>query len=327
MRYCVLAVAGFIGAQIALAPATADNRNGQISVPRPVLRGQPLVNIFDGRMSAKLEETPLGQVLESIAQQSGARILLHESTNEAITVEFSNLALEEGLRRILHGRSTAYFYSESFNAAGRVPTTKLLEIRILASSSNDASNVKIFSTAESGVENKNFTATAPLGDQTEKVGVAGLTQQLLRSPDVEARQVAAHKLGRTWSEDAVAPLVDVLTQDSSAAVRQAAATALGETWSESAIQPLINALQSDTDALVREQAAQALARTAGEEAVDALTQALERDGRWYVRDAAASALATIGGHDALDALARAASDDRDAWVRETAADAAANSPR
>jgi hypothetical protein len=274
--------------------------------------------IVDGNVTAKFVDVPLKKVLEVVARESGARVLFYGALEGNVSIELKNASLEEGLRRILQGRSVAYFYASRLGGVGSSPLLELTEIHIFANA-DEASDRLIFdSPARPSAAIRASRTLVPVGAASKHPVDAELLSQLAQSQDVQARKVAADELGKTWSEDAVGPLGDALTGDPSAAVREAAAQALGKTWSESAVQPLIDAMSYDSDALVREQAARGLAQTAGEEAINALVFALLGDPRWYVRDAAADALGTIGGRYANEALARAAANDPDGWVRETA---------
>jgi hypothetical protein len=279
----------------------------------------PSMVIVDGSVTAKFVDAPLKKVLEVVARESGARVLFYGALDGNVSIELKNAPLEEGLRRILQGRNTAYFYSSQLNEFGNAPKLALNEIHVFANA-DEASDPSIFaSPARASTAIRPLPATAQMGGANKHSADAELLSQLAQSQDAQARKDAADILGKSWSEDAVEPLGDALAGDPSAAVREAAAQALGKTWSESAVQPLIDALAYDSDALVREQAARGLAQTAGEEAINALVFALMRDPRWYVRDAAAEALGTIGGRYADETLARAAANDPDGWVRETAA--------
>jgi len=314
------------------------------------------VDISAGRISVKMDNVPLAKLLAIVAERTRARVVVHGTADENLNVEFHDLPLEEGLRRIVHGKNVAFFY-ESRISTGRV-TARLFEMRIF-SGGDDGTQATVFDPISpvvsrlgprakvsadqtqanpilgaltkrlreaTGAQERKDAAVA-LGKLTDPAAIESLSQALSADVESSVRIAAAEALAKTWDESAVAPLSRSLVSDGTSAVREAAARALGLTWSENAISPLIEALSTDRDALVREQAARALGQTAGDEAVPALAHALAQDPRVFVRDAAAQALGTIGGQDALDALARASVADGDEWVRETAAISAVNSPK
>jgi HEAT repeat protein len=280
------------------------------------IRRPTFVEIAADRMTAALQDAPIGKVLEILAVKTDARIVFHGNIEETLSANFTNRPLEAALRSLFQGWNLAFFYS----SAGSGQAQRLSEILILDSQGGIDGNGKLFTSKKTDGLNERGS----LSNQADREGdkdaatIAQLAEVLRRAEDRGQRVEAAKQLGKTWSEHAVGPLADALAQDQDASVREAAAAALGRSWSENALEPLSEALANDRDARVREQAARALAQTAGEEAVPALARALTEDRRWFVREAAAAALGAIGGRDALDALVRASTHDRDAWVKETA---------
>ena len=351
-----ISICVFAGIAVASPTSSGEARS------RPALpQGQSVpvhlaVDISAGRISVKMDNVPLAKLLAVVAERTGARVVVNGTADENFSVEFHDLPLEEGLRRIVRGKNVAFFY-ESRISKGRV-IARLFEMRIF-SGGDDGTQATVFNPISpvvsrlrprakvsadqtqanpilgaltmrlreaTGAQERKEAAMA-LGKLTDSGVVESLSQALSADAESSVRIGAAEALAKTWHESAVAPLSRSLVSDGSSAVREATARALGLTWSENAISPLIEALSTDRDALVREQAARALGQTAGEEAVPALAHALAHDPRVFVRDAAAEALGTIGGQDALDALAKASAADSDEWVRETAAISAVNSPK
>ena len=308
------------------AVATARPQNGATAIGEKVE-----VWIGAGRMTVKLVDAPLMKVLRSIADQLGARIVFHAPTDKTLSLEFKDLSVEDGLRRLLQGRNYVFYYVASDGPRREASSVKLTQVRIFGDGMDRDTQVLAGTDAKRLAAGKDGAAPREGTESPKETGsrksISELARALTDEQDSALRKAAVEALGKTRSDEAVDPLATALSQDSSAAVREAAAHALGKTWSENAVEPLTMALLSDSNAGVREEAAWGLAQTAGQEAVAALTQALTQDRRWYVRDAAASALGTIGGTDALDALRRALADDAEAWVRETAALAAMDAAR
>jgi len=346
---------------VALSVGAARPAFSGVSLPGPSAdlrsdRVKPIVTIVSGRIIAKLEEVPLAKVLEAIARESGARIVLHGAIDEAVSADIEGLYIEEGLRRILRGRNAVFYYKSKSTEPGDASIWSVSEVQIFGLNGESMDLVTSFDFGAEAVTNlAKGRETRPAIETPRDPVIDGLAKQLLESSDGEARRDAAQELGqtddpdaieplseallkdaddsvrieaasalaKTWDEGAVAPLALSALHDNSEEVREAAVRALGTTWSEDAVPTLLTVLSSDADAMVREQAARALAQTAGPEAVDALIQALNHDPRWFVRDAAASALRSIGGGEALEALAMAAVDDPNGWVKRTAALSAA----
>jgi HEAT repeat protein len=297
-------------------------------------------------MTVKLIESSLGEVLEIIAAQTGAAIFLHGSLDAEVSLDFTNLSLEEGLRRIAAGKNLFLSYRTDDVSGGQ--RIWLAEVRIFGSDSkgtmtafkpgrlmaqSEAANqrkvvapgrridpeldaaAQRLRNATDGVARKQ--AAEQLGKSWNADAIEPLAQSLSAETDPGVRQAAAEALGNTWNDAAVEPLSQALLQDSSAAVREAAASALGQLWQDRAVPYLVDALMNERDAMVRERVALALGDSAGEEAVDALAQTLANDSRWFVREAAAIALAKLGGGTAQNAILAATVYDSDGWVKQT----------
>jgi hypothetical protein len=69
-----------------------------------------LIHFDRGRLTVKLREAPIKTVLEEIGRRAGIEIAFPGSLTENISMEFDNLPLEEGLRRLLKGKNSAFTY-------------------------------------------------------------------------------------------------------------------------------------------------------------------------------------------------------------------------
>lgn len=285
--------------------------------PRMVAPQNDVVQIADGLLSVHLNGFRLRQFLAIVAQRARVRVILHGTADEPLTGEFQNVRLEEGLRRLLQGKNTVYYYALT-TTHGASPGRELAAIRILDSSGLPAPKVAVFSPTSVPGPMSVPDETARAASPSLRSSDHALIDTLLSDPDPVLRRQAADTLRRSDHPGVIVPLSQSLLEDDSAAVRETAAKALGDSWSETAVQPLLEALVRDRNASVRERIVYALAQTADEGAVDQLARSLETDKRWSVREAAAVALGTIGGQVALAALQRAATADQDSWVRDAA---------
>jgi hypothetical protein len=319
LTFGMLLFLAFLTPNLAVAAPTAVD-SPRAPTDKKANAPRPRVEISRDRMTVKLIESSLGEVLEIIAAKTGAAIFLHGPLDAKVSLEFTNLPLEEGLRRIAPRKDMFFSYHTGNAVDGR--RFWLAEVRIFDANNSDtvtafkpghlmaqpesASQRKVVGqerrvdlelealaqrlrNAEDGMARKE--AAEQLGKSWNADAVDSLAQSLSAETDAGVRQAAAEALGNTWSDAAVEPLSQALLQDSTAAVREAAAQALGQLWNDSAVPYLIDALMHERDAMVREQVALALGETAGEEAVESLAQTLTHDPRWFVREAAAIALA------------------------------------
>jgi len=69
------------------------------------------VTVQGDHMTADLESVPLRTVLAGISQKTGIQVFIEKGLNGTITAKFSNLSLEDGMKRILKGYSNSMIFS------------------------------------------------------------------------------------------------------------------------------------------------------------------------------------------------------------------------
>jgi len=292
-----------------------------------------LIEVTRGLLTVRVEGSPLQNVLEIVARESGVSIRVHATADETVTANLRGLPLDEGLRKILGTRSAVFVYADDLAGVGR---PRLVEIHVYPGSALGADSspsalprppAALRRPADSmeGVESGSGADGAPARawrgavDPPGSAGVAGLFDHTLaREQDPAARVRAAWALGKIGGDEVVAPLAASISADPDATVREAAALSLGKTWKEGAVAPLAQALLEDRRLSVREVAAEVLGETWSEAAVDALARALSTDPKRSVRENAADALGKIGSPVAVEVLI-AALGDAHSTVRESAA--------
>ncbi|MFQ5918136.1 MAG: HEAT repeat domain-containing protein [Candidatus Binatia bacterium] len=313
----------------------------RLADPPLVSRERLMIKVADGVLTAEARGSPLQEVLEAITRKCGIRIFLAAPTEETVTVEFRNLPIDEGLRRILEGRSFVFLYSRASSDSKRTPIARLEEVHVLTGAGKRATpdesgtpeadmvmehegvfpEAKIVSKGAFG-EVMDVRVKADPGESRGKSrdkeeAIEEFSQMLSAEEDRPLRKRAVETLERMWHADAIEPLTHALVEDGDPSLRETAAKALGRTWSSDAVEPLSLALLGDQDSFVREAAARALGETWREAAVGPLSQALLGDPSRYVRENAAQALAEIGGSNSVEPLIQALRDE-DGSVREGA---------
>jgi hypothetical protein len=94
---------------------------------------QPLIKItHDEKISADVENVPLSQVLNAMAASVGLEIKGSVSPGEMASVNFSNLSLDEALKRLLLGYNYVLITSEQTGKAslmvmGRAERSKIVQ--------------------------------------------------------------------------------------------------------------------------------------------------------------------------------------------------------
>ncbi len=288
------------------------------AVQRPA-ENQLAVHVEEGLLTVALRHVPLDQVLAAVARASGVAVSLDVPAPEPVTVTFTALPLDEGLRRILRTRSFILVFADDPQDHGTQRTPRLTRLRVLGALEAAGVSGRVrqhASVPQTTPPTPPASAAHVSGSDT--AAVAPLARVLWEETEGWRRADAAAALGRTWSPDAVDPLSQAVMEDEDPSVRLAAVEALGRTWEEGAVDPLALALLGDPDISVREEAAGALGETWSDAAVGPLVEALLEDPHWQVRDRAAQALGETGSGDAIPPLTQALNDD-DSSVRESAA--------
>jgi hypothetical protein len=268
----------FVLASFLLAGAPAGHAAGPADAREDGGRSPLAVQVEEGLLSVDVHDTPLGEVLEAIAEQAALTIEVHGGGGTRVTESFAGVRLDEGLRRLTRGHDVILIY-------GGTP--------------RDANEARL-------VEAHVWEASAPAG------------RLALDPSERAARLKAIREMmwfARQRQPDALASLAGMLS-DPDPAVRASAAAALGSLGGPEAAAALTGAL-GDQDASVRMSALSALGRRREESAVGSMAQVLARDQDARVRRAAVWALATLKAEEAYRAIEAAASDP-DASVRGAA---------
>ncbi len=63
-----------------------------------------------GLLNVSVENQKFERVMDEVAQKTGIQIVIKETIDEDLTIDFDDLPLEEGLKRLLRGRSSVFVY-------------------------------------------------------------------------------------------------------------------------------------------------------------------------------------------------------------------------
>lgn len=249
----------------------------------PQADGPPfVVRAKENRLTVKAKDIPFERVLEEIANQIRIEIVLYGPPGELVSADFSDLPLENGLKRLARNFNYVLIYKpEGANAAR-------LEIKAMLIFSKERNRSK---------ESSGSRVIVPQERASRESGEASFDSvaQALQHKDAEVRENAVDSLAELKDERATVLLSEVLLSDRDSDVRESAAEALGDLGGPKAVESLTRALK-DKDAGVRESAIESLATVGGDEAVRPLMDALTDEDE-DVREAAALALKTITGEN------------------------------
>lgn len=287
-------------------------RDGLRAVALLLVLGAPIaaragstVDWKDGGLTVRAEYMPLASVLAEVARRTGIRIVGAQDLHESVTLGFSEVSLEDGLRRLLAGRSYVIIIDPT--ALGK---TLPIEVWLLGRGASGAAGM----TGEGEDSSRGPGRLAAGSEATADDPPGARLRGFLADPDPAIRRFAVERLGEVGEPWALSRLV-VALNDESAGVREKAVTALGE-YGPDGVDPVLMLLEVETHPDVRVAVAELLGRLAGPRGVSALEGMLV-DSDPEVRRAAVHARALARGGGTNEALLAAALD-HDAAVRTAA---------
>lgn len=226
------------------------------------------IKFNSGQLSVKLKNAPLEKVLREIMSQSGAKIWLNDTIDVDVTLEFQNVNIEAGVRKILKDKNYAFIYTPNEAKEGKLSI-------ITANKPKEA-----FTKGKQDITPK--TPQKPVvkkeKPKKEKPSFESLVKDALENADAGKREDAIIDLGETKDKRAIETIAKALANDASEDVRLSAIDALLEIGDKSIVEPISLALK-DKDPWVRESAVEALGEIGSDAAVEFIKSALsDEDG-------------------------------------------------
>jgi hypothetical protein len=246
------------------------------------------VSVGHGELTVDVQDVPLAEVLQAVAERAGVRVTVRGDFSTSITESFQGLPLEEGIRRLARGHSVAVTYTGPGAVAG---------IWVVARSS--APDVP-----------------AAIGN-TPVPPSQGPAEAFQKLPDDLSGVPALVHEARRKSEAAVAELAVISASEADPVIRRQAVAALGRLKGPD-VEPALTAALADNDTDVRLRAVRGLRGSGTGTSVQSLAAVLAGDVDPLVRLAALDALTSLPGLTMQQGLARAVADP-DARVRDAAA--------
>lgn len=225
------------------------------------------IKFTNGKLSVKLDDTPLEKVLKEIMTQSGARIWLTDSIDTKVTMEYQDVPIREGIRRILKDKNYAFSYDPNELKEGKISIVSANKSKEIYTPTSQKPPEKLIKRKDKKKEkDPKFEA---------------LAKDALENEDAEKREDAIIALGETEDKRAIEIIAKALEKDTNVDVRLSAIDALLEIDIDDAaiIKPISKAALSDKDPWVRESAVEALGEIESKEAIEIIKQALnDEDG-------------------------------------------------
>ena len=230
-----------------------------------------LLSLHDERLSATLRQASVGEVFAELARQTGILVQVEGAAAiETISMEFTNLPFDEGIKRILQGKNYALTYAEETH--DRRGGAKIMAVRVLPTSTEPIPREPVSDVATGPNPRLGTSAVvqgAVIGDRSALASFLSAT----RDADPRARRTAVIALGYLGDESAVEALGQLLLSDSDTKVRRTATEALAEIGSPQALGALGRALK-DHDLVVQRNAAEAIVAIDGEQTLARLREAV-----------------------------------------------------
>jgi type II secretory pathway component GspD/PulD (secretin) len=101
---------------------------------KPLGARSPVV-VHEGQLSVELREAQVRDVLAAIGQQAGLRVHVDASANRTVNAQFTDMELDQGLRRLLRAASLSYTL---LYARGPASTVILQEVRVFGEARGEA---------------------------------------------------------------------------------------------------------------------------------------------------------------------------------------------
>lgn len=240
-------------------------------------QGSPfIVRVKDRLLTVRARDIPIKRVLKEIADRTSINIVLFDQLEKNISVDFYEIPLDIGLKRLIRDMDHAFIYFKPKKAA--------LEPEI--------GEIIIYPDAMRGKDSGSLIIASRR--QNPKEIKEAVIESLLRALEDEypvAREQTIAILSQYSDERVFIHLTEVMLNDEDEDVRAGAAKALGYLGDEKAIDPLIIAL-GDREDWVKENVATALGRIGGERVIPHLMD-VQKDESKDVRSAAKNAVKKI----------------------------------
>ena len=267
-----------------------------------------------GLLSVDVRDAPMRDVLRVVGERAAVAITVQADADERVTQSFTNLGLEEGIRRIAQGYAVIMIWGTQ----GR-----LAEVRVYKAAVPGGGGISI--SAQPGTPT---TPNPPVADQgspgTTAPGTTASPPPGIVDPQAQQPQSLPQTVqdlaqrARQNDAGALAALIDMLGQSNDPAVRQDIAAALGAIGGSAAVDAL-TAASKDQDSTVRTRAMLALGQIGDERLAGPATDLLRNDPDPTVRRTAVWALSMLQNDDSYRTI-EAATEDPDQNVRQAAAD-------
>ncbi len=222
-----------------------------------------------------VKETPLIDILDKLSDQTGMGYEIHVDTGRKVTANYTNIPLDEGLKRLLSPANLIIVYSAK-KISSKVVNIKKIIVYDQSGRGSDQRIKRKISESGKGRDEDRKTGTNPNNkpEKTDAIKSLESYAEQLNDADSDIREEAVIDMADEYEEAALIYLEQALLLDGDDEVRAVAAEVIGELESEEGIKILAKGL-NDPDEDVREAVVDALGEIGGENTLPVLHKALK----------------------------------------------------
>lgn len=241
------------------------------------------LRVDGSRLSVDAHNAPLGGVLSELASRASFSVFLKEQVaQEPVVAQFSNLPLEEGLRRLLQGKEYAIIHGGAVSSGRREGRRAIREVLVFSGRRATATE------ADAWIDYSQ--APAP--------SITQLTQRAFQARTPVERARALEELRGVARDEDFTSILGRALGDEDAGVRGLALELLEETLSPIPEGPVAQVVRHDASPELRAKALSLVAYRMEDRGVDLIRQALQDpDSRVQALAGALLDDLGVGGHE------------------------------
>jgi len=235
--------------------------------PKAVGSGQGQVPL--SLLSADIAQIPLRKALPELGRKVGAKVFMADGMGEeAITVRFQKLPVEQGLKRILQGKSYLLIRSKAPAGGKGIEEAQIAEIRVMRQGAEGApaalkevklerqeQTAELVELAKQAQEaekpEERLKALENFSDQAESSALAGVLVPALKDQDPRVRKLALERMTDA-TDPPLEAMAEMVFRDERAELRNSAIETLVSIHGAAAVPTLEQALSDPSPAVRRE---------------------------------------------------------------------------
>ncbi len=186
--------------QAPASPATSQPSASQPATSQP--SASQKVTVERGVVTVDVRDMPLADVLRNISEQSGINIEVHSGGSVKVTQSFSDVGVDEGIRRLAPAYNVVLVYGNDESKPG---ASRLVEVHVYETSSKSPVTA-VVNPQQRSTQLSKVRELSREARRADPGAVLSLTGLLAGDPDPAIRRSAAEALAGVRSPEAVTAL-------------------------------------------------------------------------------------------------------------------------